>query len=260
MTGTIRGAQIRDLTIDDADIAVDAAIAYAKLALTDSILAADIKEGAEGTIPVNKGGSGAATLTDHSVLVGSGTDAITPISTGTAGQILTSGGADADPSFEDCPLSSMDFWSAAAPVADTTISTTQATKAITPTVVVPSGSSGIPAGVTIDCVHILAKWRQTEDSSGADNAIDNTANTMQIQIDDDENTGWLTAYDFVDGSYFVDGDVYSIGAGDMIEGVTDIKARVDAADTYDIQLLNAECDGDNLIFRDFMWGLRIWWH
>jgi len=156
--------------------------------------------------------------------------------------------------------SSRSFWSVAAPVADITISTTQATKSVTPTVVIPSGTHGIPSGAVIDCVHILAKWRQTEDSSGADNSIDNTANTMEIQIDDDENTGWLSAYSFADDSCFVDGDVYSIGAGDIIEGITDIKARVDGADTYDIQLLNAESDGDSLILRDFMWGLRIWWH
>lgn len=156
--------------------------------------------------------------------------------------------------------SSRDFWSVPAPVADTTLSTTQATQAITPTVVIPSGTHGIPSGATIDCVHILAKWPQIEDTSGAANAIDNTANAMQIQIDDAGNTGWFTAYEFADNSYAIDGATYSVRAGDMIEGITDIKTRVDGADTYDIQFLNAEVDGDNLIFRDFQWGLRIWWH
>lgn len=160
----------------------------------------------------------------------------------------------------DTNQSRRDFWSASAPVANSTISTTQATQAITPTIVIPLGAHGIPVGASVDCVHVLAKWRQTEDSSGADNAIDNTANTMQIQIDDSGNTGWLTSYDFADNSCFVDGDEYSIGAGEMIEGITDIKSRVDGADTYDIQLLNAESDGNFLILRDFTWGLRIWWH
>lgn len=155
---------------------------------------------------------------------------------------------------------SRDFWSAAAPEADTTISTTQGTKAVTPTVVVPAGAHGIPAGAVIDCVHLLAKWRQTEDNSGADNAVDNTAAIMQIQVNDSGNTGWFTAYSFADNSYFVDGDVYSFGGGDMIEGIVDIKARVAGADTYNIQLLDAECDGDFLILRDFQWALRIWWH
>ncbi|MBC8460069.1 MAG: hypothetical protein H8D67_18935 [Deltaproteobacteria bacterium] len=158
----------------------------------------------------------------------------------------------------DVVQSSRDFWSAASPTV--TISATQGTIAIIPTVVIPTGTHGIPVGATIDCVHILAKWRQTEDTSGVDNAIDNTAAVMKIQVDDSGDTGWLDAYSFADNSYFVDGDVYSFGAGDMIEGITDIKARVDAMDTYDIQLLNAECDADNLILRDFQWGLRISWH
>lgn len=49
-------------------------------------------------VPVQDGGTGAATLTDHGVLVGSGTAAITPLSVGTNGQVLL-GATGADPSF-----------------------------------------------------------------------------------------------------------------------------------------------------------------
>lgn len=50
------------------------------------------------TVGVPSGGTGATTLTDHGVLVGSGTGAITPLAVGTNGQILI-GSTGADPVF-----------------------------------------------------------------------------------------------------------------------------------------------------------------
>jgi len=50
-----------------------------------------------GTLSASYGGTGATTLTDHGVLIGSGTSAITATATGSAGQILRSAGASADP-------------------------------------------------------------------------------------------------------------------------------------------------------------------
>lgn len=49
-------------------------------------------------IPVADGGTGASTLTDHGVLVGSGTSAVTALSVGTNGQVLV-GSTGADPVF-----------------------------------------------------------------------------------------------------------------------------------------------------------------
>ena len=49
-------------------------------------------------LTVANGGTGASTLTDHGVLVGSGTDAITPLTAGTNGQVLV-GSTGADPVF-----------------------------------------------------------------------------------------------------------------------------------------------------------------
>lgn len=49
-------------------------------------------------IEVAKGGTGAASLTAHGVLVGEGTSAITPLSVGTNGQVLL-GSTGADPVF-----------------------------------------------------------------------------------------------------------------------------------------------------------------
>lgn len=51
-----------------------------------------------GTLDVDSGGTGATTLTDHGVLVGSGTAAITPLAVGTNGQLLV-GSTGADPVF-----------------------------------------------------------------------------------------------------------------------------------------------------------------
>ena len=49
------------------------------------------------TIDVSHGGTGQTTLTNHGVLVGAGTSVITQLAAGTAGQVLQSGGAAADP-------------------------------------------------------------------------------------------------------------------------------------------------------------------
>jgi hypothetical protein len=49
-------------------------------------------------VPVTQGGTGLATITDHGVMVGSGTGAVTPLSAGTNGQVLV-GSTGADPVF-----------------------------------------------------------------------------------------------------------------------------------------------------------------
>ncbi len=52
-----------------------------------------------GTIDVAHGGTGRTSLTNHGVLIGASTSAITQIAAGSAGQVLQSGGASADPSY-----------------------------------------------------------------------------------------------------------------------------------------------------------------
>jgi len=59
---------------------------------------AEIINGQEAADLVEGGGTGLATVTDHSVMVGSGTDPVTPIAVGTTGQILV-GSTSADPVF-----------------------------------------------------------------------------------------------------------------------------------------------------------------
>lgn len=56
---------------------------------------------ASGTaVTVAQGGTGAVTLTNHGVLVGQATSAVAATGAGTAGQVLTSNGASADPTFQ----------------------------------------------------------------------------------------------------------------------------------------------------------------
>jgi len=57
--------------------------------------------GAQATLDVANGGTGAATLTDHGVLLGSGTGAVSVTAVGTADQVLTSNGAGSDPTWQD---------------------------------------------------------------------------------------------------------------------------------------------------------------
>ena len=56
--------------------------------------------GVSGTLPVANGGTGATSLNDHFVLLGSGTGAVTPITPDTSGYVLTSNGTGADPTFQ----------------------------------------------------------------------------------------------------------------------------------------------------------------
>ena len=57
---------------------------------------------AAGTdLTVAQGGTGVSTLTDHGVVLGSGTGAVSVTGAGTSGQVLTSNGAVADPTFQD---------------------------------------------------------------------------------------------------------------------------------------------------------------
>lgn len=54
-------------------------------------------------VPVVRGGTGAATLTDHGVLLGSGTDPVSAAAVGTTGQMLL-GVTGADPAFGNNPV------------------------------------------------------------------------------------------------------------------------------------------------------------
>lgn len=50
--------------------------------------------------PVDEGGTGASTLTDHGVVVGSGTSPLSVTAAGSSGQVLTANGGGSDPTFQ----------------------------------------------------------------------------------------------------------------------------------------------------------------
>src|ERR1019366_427101 len=56
--------------------------------------------GVTGILPVANGGTGQNTLAAHGVIIGEGTSGVNVTSAGTAGQVLTSNGASADPTFQ----------------------------------------------------------------------------------------------------------------------------------------------------------------
>lgn len=53
-----------------------------------------------GSATVAQGGTGAATLAAHGVIIGNGTSAVAVSGAGTTGQVFTSNGASADPTFQ----------------------------------------------------------------------------------------------------------------------------------------------------------------
>ena len=67
---------------------------------TALLRAASLTLGWTGTLAVARGGIGVGTLAAHGVLIGNGTGAVQVTSAGTAGQVLTSNGASADPTFQ----------------------------------------------------------------------------------------------------------------------------------------------------------------
>lgn len=67
-----------------------------------SFAAVDLTADVTGALPVTNGGTGLATLTDHSVLIGSGVGAVTPLAVGATNQVLL-GSTGADPSWGTVP-------------------------------------------------------------------------------------------------------------------------------------------------------------
>ncbi len=62
----------------------------------------DLTTKVTGVTPVANGGSGAATLAAHGVVIGNGSSAVAVSGAGTSGECLTSNGASSDPTFQTC--------------------------------------------------------------------------------------------------------------------------------------------------------------
>lgn len=68
-----------------------------------------VRSGITTPVSVANGGTGATTLTNHGVLLGQTTSAIVATSAGSSGQVLTSNGASADPTFQAATGGSVPF-------------------------------------------------------------------------------------------------------------------------------------------------------
>lgn len=106
---------------------------------------ADLAGGGGTPLPVAQGGTGASSLTDHGVLVGSGTGAVTPLAVGTNGQILV-GATGADPAFQtmsgDATLAS----NGAITIANGAVSAAKLADAVADALVVATATQGAEAG------------------------------------------------------------------------------------------------------------------
>jgi hypothetical protein len=121
-------------------------------------------------IEVAKGGTGAATLTNHGVLVGSGTSAVSALSVGSTGQLLV-GTTSSNPAFAASATGDFTFTSATASQTRTltvsnTDNTAAATSAATVQVTVGGGNVGDP--VTTYTVTGATSWTDGIDNSSSD--------------------------------------------------------------------------------------------
>jgi len=90
------------VTLAGTTLAADGTDAYIDINITSKGTGQVIIDDLQLTtdLAVTEGGTGASTLTDHGVLVGSGASAVTPLAVGTNGQLLI-GSTGADPVFAD---------------------------------------------------------------------------------------------------------------------------------------------------------------
>ena len=160
--------------------------------------------------------------------------------------------------------SNYDFWSDVQ--ATTTITSSSATKVVTPTVVLPAlGSDLIPSDATLTNVTLLIKWRLTSNSSSAVNSIDTDTMKIQTNIKDPGSSNYTDAYTFADESYHVpkeasaSGDVLAINLDLTTAQLDTLQASLSSSATVSIQITGAKSIGDSLIFRDLSWGLRLFW-
>lgn len=119
--------------------------------------------------PVNEGGTGALTLTDHGVLVGSGTAAIDALTVGTTGQLLV-GASGADPAFAASATGDFTFTSTTAGATRIfTVSNTDNTNAASTALhQITTGGSSAGDPFTTYTVSGATSWSTGIDNSASD--------------------------------------------------------------------------------------------
>lgn len=149
-------------------------------------------------------------------------------------------------------VSRQDFWSENQP---TTTITNAATNPTLPSVTV----AGIPDGATILRVEAILIISIVKDSSGSDNAINTT--TMILAVDSDSGyASTISAGAIPDNSWAVDVSEATERAVAPVGATVDVKAEVTGDGTYYFRLENAQADGNNLILKDVLILLRVYYY
>lgn len=165
---------------------------------------------------------------------------------------LSAGALPTDPASQARIISSMDFWS------DETASVTLTAGGETGVVALPSVTIAIPTGVTILRVVALIKIALIRDSSGSDNAVD--VATGHVEVRSDAPGTWTTAINVPDNAWSVDVSTSADRGGNVLVGSIDIKAEVDANDTYEFEFDDIGVDGNNLLLLDVITGLKVYFY
>ena len=144
----------------------------------------------------------------------------------------------------------MDFWS---DIDDLITLATNTTNVVTPNVVV----SNVPATDTIIHVIGMLNYRELNDTSTAENAINGSFNLKVKKSSGSWGSDDVALINIVDNTFRTAGSGTS--KGQIIYGDNDVVGEVDANATYNFRFDgNAFVDGNNLLMRDVQVGLRVY--
>lgn len=183
-------------------------------------------------VTVPQGGTGVATVAAHGVVVGAGTSPVAVTTPGTTGQVLTSNGASADPTFQTLPSGVIDRQVTLQTVANTVTETAVYTFAV------PGGTLStnktlrlslegdhiINAG-SADSVAVKVKYGATTIFSATVAAVNNGANRGNLQLDVELTAANATGAQRSKGVMFV-GDSSQNNAGGVATDLVSLNSYV----------------------------------
>ena len=153
---TLRTSAITDITLPTTGTLITNAVTTLASLVTVGTIGTGTWQA--GAVDVPYGGTGLATITDHGIMLGSGAGAVTPMAAGTAGQIVRSGGAAADPAWSTLTIpntigaNELLYASGANVLA--AITAAASSILVTSAGSVPSLATDIPTAVTIGAAYI----------------------------------------------------------------------------------------------------------
>ena len=170
-------------------------------------------------------------------------------------------------------ITEFDYWSDptnAFTVTNTETSFDQQTSEATGQITIPALGGLLPADATLLDVVVLLRWRLT---SNSDSENDNSLDSGTVQLKHGSTVYNLLAgngtssFSFLDGSYYTPADASA--SGDMIIRTCDIgnsgalatfRDYMDGQTaTFYLLLNDMKSNFNNLILRDFSWGIRLYW-